>query len=82
MAFEELLATARPFESGGTWYWGTRDAIPDPDGDEWRLPPQIMDLIDGWHTYPEARRFASEDDAFAALRAAVETYNRLAEQNP
>jgi hypothetical protein len=68
---DDLLKTARPFHTESGWYWGTKDDEPDPDGDEWRLPPEIMVLIPQRITYPDAKRFASETAAASALRAAV-----------
>lgn len=69
---DALLAEAKPHESSdGVWYWGTKDDEPDPDGDEWRLPPEIMELIPGRLTYPDAKRFNTEAAAMDALRDAV-----------
>lgn len=46
----------------------------DPEGDEWRLPPEIMNLVPGRTTYPDAKRFDTEEAAMTALRQAVEAY--------
>ena len=62
----------RPYRSGDWVNWALDDGIPDPDDDDFIVPPCVFERLTPCMVYPDCKAYRTQDEALADFRQAFD----------